>query len=225
MKDKWKVKEVDVKDIVPTKVNANSMSKAKFEQLKSNIKKSGLSSSIACYKNQDGKYILISGNHRFRACVELGYTKLNILWTEEENLSNDEIIALQLSHNSITGSDDKNILKRLFNEISSLEFKEFASISVDDMEIEDLFTGSIVPVQEHYRVSLILYSKDIEALQELLQITKDEVNTSDLVIVADGDSESYFIEKMTDIKKTFEIKSSSIAFSKLLDINIENEKD
>ena len=96
---------------------------------------------------------------------------------------------------------------------------------IKQKDIIEVFTGSIVPVQEHYRVSLILYSKDIEALQELLQITKDEVNTSDLVIVADGDSESYFIEKMTDIKKTFEIKSSSIAFSKLLDINIENEKD
>jgi|ETNvirenome_6_30_1030629.scaffolds.fasta_scaffold03789_4 hypothetical protein len=221
MIDKWKVKQVGVEEIQHTEVNANSMSRTMFARLKANIKKSGLSSMISCYLTPEGKYVIISGNHRYKACIELGYTKLNIMYTEQENLSNDEIIALQLSHNSVTGNDDKGILKRLFEEISSIEFKEFASISVDDMEIEDLFTGSIVPVQEHYRVSLILYSKDIEALQDLLQITKQEVNTADMVIVADGDNESYFIEQMSRIKKEFEIKSSSIAFSKLLEIKLE----
>ena len=38
----------------------------------------------------------------------------------------DEIVALQLSHNSLHGEDDKGILKRMFAEIQSVDFKSFA---------------------------------------------------------------------------------------------------
>ena len=154
--NKWKLKEVAIGDIQPTPVNANSMSKPMFNRLKENIRKSGLSSAIACVKRPDGPYEIISGNHRYKAVRELGYTTINILYADEADLSKDEIIALQLSHNSVTGNDDKGILKRLFDEISSIEFKEFASISIDDMKTEEMFTGTIVPVSEHYRVSFIL---------------------------------------------------------------------
>ena len=222
---KWKVQEVSLEDIIGSKLNANSMSKSMFQRLKANIKKSGLSSMISCYKRDDGKYEIISGNHRYLACQELGFTTMPILCADESELSRDEILALQLSHNSVTGNDDKGILKRLFDEISNIEFKEFANISVDDMEVDDMFTGTIVPLQDHYRVSLILYSKDIKALQELLDITKEELSASDLVIAADGDIESYFIQKMGEIKKEFDIKSSSIAFSKLLELNVTNVTD
>ena len=220
--NKWKLKEVAIGDITPTPVNANSMSKPMFNRLKENIRKSGLSSAIACVRRETGDYEIISGNHRYKAVRELGYTSLNIIFAEEKDLTKDEIIALQLSHNSVTGNDDKGILKRLFDEISSIEFKEFASISVDDMKTEDMFTGTIVPVSEHYKVSFILYSKDIDALKELLDITTEEVAQSDLVIVADGKDESWFLEELSHIKSQFKIKSGSIALSKLLELAVTN---
>jgi hypothetical protein len=222
MKNKWKIKEVGIGDITPTPVNANSMSKSMFNLLKNNIRKSGLSSTIGCVKRNDGSYEIFSGNHRFKAARELGYTKMNIIYVNEKDLTNDELIALQLSHNSVTGNDDKGILKRLLDEISSIEFKEFAGISVDDLPTEEMFTGTIVPVSEHYKVSFILYSKDIDALKELLDITTEEVAQNDLVIVADGKDESWFLEEMTNIKKQFKIKSGSIALSKLLELAVTN---
>ena len=144
---------------------------------------------------------------------------MNILYALEEDLSPDEIIAVQLSHNSLHGSDDKGILKRLFDEIQSVEFKEFAHISSDDIQIEDMFTGSIVPISEHYKVSLILYKNDIKLLGELMEIVKTVNDESDLVFLADAkDSEDEFIDILTALKKEFNIKSTSIAFSKLLEI-------
>ena len=92
--------------------------------------------------------------------------------TTIHNLDKDEIIALQISHNSIGGTDDKGILKRLMDEISSIEFKEFAFIPVDDMNMEDMFSASVVPIQEHYRVSFVLYAKDIKLIQDHYSLLK-----------------------------------------------------
>ena len=66
MSEKWKIKKVSVTDILGTEVNANSMSKDDFDKLCSNIQKSGLSSTIACYKRKnDGKFVIISGKFIF----------------------------------------------------------------------------------------------------------------------------------------------------------------
>ncbi|MBT7350801.1 ParB N-terminal domain-containing protein [candidate division WWE3 bacterium] len=219
MKNKWKVKEVDVAKIEKTEVNANHMGKRDFDKLCQNISKSGLSSMIACYLRKDGKYVIISGNHRYRACVKLGYSKLNILYADEKDLTKDEIIAVQLSHNSLHGEDDKGILKRLFAEINNIEWKEVAHINVDTLDVDDMFSGSIISVSEHYRVGLVLYRKDMELLDELLDIVKEENRTADLVILADGKkNEDKFIDALSVVKTEYEIKSSSIAFSKILDL-------
>lgn len=219
--NKWKVAEVEVGEIEGTEVNANQMSKKNFDKLVNNIRKSGLSSMIACYRRkEDGKYVIISGNHRYRACVKLGYSKLHILYAEEDELTRDEIIALQLSHNSLHGSDDKGILKRLFDEIDNIDYKEFAHISVDDLQVsDDMFSGSIVPVSEHFKVGLVLYRNDIDLLEELLEIVNEERATSDMVIIANGDEcEDELMDAISLARKQFDIKSSSIAFSKILRI-------
>ena len=219
MNNKWKVKEVDIKDIEGTEINTNSMTKKNFTKLCKNIEKSGLSSMIACYLRKDGKYVIISGNHRYKACVTLGYSKLHILYAEEKELSKDEIVALQLSHNTLHGEDDKGILKRLFDEIDNIDWKEVAHISVDDLAVEDMFSGSIVPVSEHYRVGLVLYRKDMDLIDELLEIVKEEKDASDMVILADGDKiEDDFLDTITQVKTEFEIKSVSIAFGKILEL-------
>ena len=84
MQNKWKVKEVDIELIKHTKLNSNSMGVSTYGRLKENISKSGLSSNICCYLNGNGEYVIINGNHRFKACKELGYSSLNVIYTEEK---------------------------------------------------------------------------------------------------------------------------------------------
>lgn len=218
--NKWKVLEVEINEIVPTEVNANKMTEKDFNKLVENIRKTGLSSMIACYKrNEDGKYVIISGNHRYKACVRLGYNKINILYADENDLQKDEIIALQLSHNSLHGSDDKGILKRLFDEIQSIDFKEFAHINMEDLKIDNIFGASFVPISEHYTVSLVLYKKDIETINELFDTIEEARKKSDLVILADAEkNQDEFIDAITTAKKQYEIKATSIAFSKILEL-------
>ena len=108
--DRWKYAKVDINLIDEVEINANEMSGEDFAQLTDNIAKSGLSSVPTCIKKDNGRYIMISGNHRLRACKKLHYKMLGILYVEESEITNDEAIAIELSHNSIHGEANVSIL-------------------------------------------------------------------------------------------------------------------
>lgn len=218
--NKWKSGYIEVQKIVPAETNANKMSESDFNKLMRNIQKSGgLSSAITCYLRNDGKYVIISGHHRYAACVKLGYAKIPVIYAEEQDLTRDEIVALQLSHNSLHGSDDKGILKRLFEEIKSIDFKEFANIDIDEIGPFKVDNFSFSPEMVHYSVSFVLYEDAFNNLKELLEVTDLAVSKSDVVIIADGqDTENELLTLLKDVKVQYSIKSSGIALSKIIEL-------
>lgn len=227
--NKWKYAKVPIEDVVPAPMNANKMSEDEQNRLTKNIKLSGLSSVITCYKRKiDGKYEIISGHHRVKSCIKLGYKEIGVLYAEEEELTKDEIIAIQTSHNSLHGTDDVSILKKLFEQIKSIEFKEFAYIDIDEIGKIDVNSASFSPEIEEYTVSLVLYKKDMQRLKDLLGIVDEVTAKSDLVVLADGeDLEEFTLEMLKKIKTKYDIRSTSIAFAKILELaesQLKNEK-
>ncbi len=216
---KWKIKTVDISLLEEAEKNANRMSEGSFKRLTENIKKSGgLSSAIACYKRGE-KYVIISGHHRYRACVKLRFKEVPIIYADEKDLTRDEIIALQLSHNSLHGEDDKGILKRMFDEIQSVDFKEFAAINIDEIGNIDVDGVGFAAESEHFTITLIMYRRGFEFLKELMGIVEEAKATSDMVIMADGEkTEEDYLTLMKEIRKRFDIKSSNIAFARILEL-------
>lgn len=227
--NKWKYAKVPIEDVVPAPMNANKMSEDEQDRLTKNIKLSGLSSVITCYKRKsDGKYEIISGHHRVKSCIKLGYKEIGVLYAYEEELTKDEIIAIQTSHNSLHGTDDVSILKKLFEQINSIEFKEFAYIDIDEIGKIDVNSASFSPEIEEYTVSLVLYKKDMQRLKDLFGIVDEVTAKSDLVVLADGeDLEEFTLEMLKKIKTKYDIRSTSIAFAKILELaelQLKNDK-
>lgn len=218
--NKWKFGHIEVQRIVPAELNANKMTEADFKKLMENIQKSGgLSSAITCYVKSDGKFVIISGHHRYEACVKLGYSKVPVIYADESDLTRDEIIALQLSHNSLHGADDKGILKKMFEEIKSIDFKTFANINIDEIGSLELDNYAFAPEMVHYTVSFVLYENAFNNLKSLLELTDEAVPKSDLVIIANGeDTEDELLTLLRDVKKEYQIKSSGIALSKIIEL-------
>lgn len=215
---KWKFQMVDAKNIHPAKVNANRMSDADFNQLVSNIQKSGLSSSITCYKKNDNSFVIISGHHRFRACLKLSYVKIPVIYADEKDLSNDEILAIQMSHNSLHGTDDKGILKKMFEEIKDIDFKNFAHVNIDEIGKISTENYSFSPEILQYTVTVILYSDVYNKLQEILGILDESISKSDLIVVAEDKNENDFLKLMSEVKKKYNIKSTNMSFSKIIEL-------
>lgn len=218
--DKWKVEKVSLELIVPAELNANEMSEKDFQQLCENIGMSGLSSVPACYRREsDGKYVIISGHHRVRAAEKDGYTEIYIIYAEEKDLTKDEITAIQLSHNSLHGEDNKGILKRLFESISTVEYKKFAHIDINEIGSIDIDSVNIIPMRETFNVSVVLYKQDISLLEELTGCIREALDTSEFVVLADQENtEDEYLALMKEIGKKYNIKSSNIAFAKILEL-------
>lgn len=216
----WKYAKIPIGSIEDAKENANSMDDAEFARLVSNIRVGGLSSAPAVWRREaDGKYVIISGHHRVRACRQLAMTEIPCLWVGEDEISDDEKIATQISHNSLHGESNRDILRRMFKEIESVDFKQFAHIDIDEIEGVPVTQVSISPISEHYNVSFVLYKNDVEALRELLGIVTEAVSTSDLVVLADqDDTEEPFLSTLKDIQKKYDIKSANICLSKIISL-------
>lgn len=217
--NRWKYEKVDINLIDEADMNANEMTGEDFAQLCDNIGKSGLSSVPSCYKKENGRFVMISGHHRLRACKKLHYKTIGILYCLESELSNDEIIAIQLSHNSLHGHDNTSILKKLFEQIQSVDFKQFAHVNIDEIAPVSTDGISVFALKENFVFTVILYPDSFGNLDELLGDIREQASKSDALILANGkENETLLLKLQTEIGKQYDIKSPSISFAKLLEL-------
>ena len=142
--------KADIDDLREQDKNARVMTPQKFDRLSFNIKSHGLESLPLCALNvsqERSELLIISGHHRVRACRQAGLKTLHCI-VIERNMTKDEIISKQLSHNALNGEDNKEILRELYEEIedanwkieTGLAEKELAfqkqDIKVDDMNFD-----------------------------------------------------------------------------------------
>lgn len=216
--DRWKYDKVDIQLIDEAEMNANEMSGEDFATLCDNIGKSGLSSVPCCYKKSDGRFVMISGHHRLRACKKLHYRTIGILWCDESDMSNDEIIAIQLSHNSLHGSDNQSILKKLFEQIKSIEYKKFAHINIEEIKPISVDGMDIFAMKETFTFTIILYPNSYEHLDALYGDIREQAKKSDTLILADDTNEDLLLKLQQEIGNLYNIKSPAITFAKLLEL-------
>ena len=224
--NRWKYEVVDINLIDEAELNANEMTSEDFAQLCDNIGKSGLSSVPCCYKKDNGRFVMISGHHRLRACKKLNHKTIGILYVEESELSNDEIIAIQLSHNSLHGQDNTSILKKLFEQIKSIDFKKFAHVNINEISSVNTEGLSIYALKENFVFTIILYPNSFEFLDELYGDVREQAKKSDCLILADQNpNEMILLKLQQEIGKEYDIKSPSIAFAKVLELANERLKE
>lgn len=217
--NRWKYEKVDINFIDEADMNANEMTGEDFAQLCDNIGKSGLSSVPSCYKKENGRFVMISGHHRLRACKKLHYKTIGILYCLESELSKDEIIAIQLSHNSLHGHDNTSILKKLFEQIQSVDFKQFAHVNVDEIPSVNTEGISVFALKENFVFTVVLYPDSFDSLDELFGDIREQASKSDALILAnEKENERLLLQLQTEIGKQYDIKSPSISFAKLLEL-------
>ena len=124
---------IDPNEVALLDKNPHYMSKRTFDQLTANIKRDGnLSSLPLLWKLEDGQYECLSGNHRVQAARAAGVPLILCLYTDAK-LSLSEKRAIQLSHNSLIGKDDPDLLREVWAEIEDLSMKVYSGFDDDAM--------------------------------------------------------------------------------------------
>jgi hypothetical protein len=156
-----KASEIDYLD-----KNARYMTKEQFESLTRNIRTDGgLTSLPLCYRQENGRLLVLSGNHRLKAAIQAGMEE-NLVLLIDKTLSKERQIAIQLSHNAIEGQDDEQILKELWSEINDLEASIYTGLSTELIEKLTNIDFSAISEQRPLfkEISLLFLPEEIEEM-------------------------------------------------------------
>jgi len=94
--------------------NVNEMSDADFNSLCDGIKESGFCPALVVAP-REGKYVIIDGNHRFRAVRLLGWTEVSCQVIPVDDVTAQEILSARM--NIVRGNVDKVMFSKLWNKI------------------------------------------------------------------------------------------------------------
>jgi hypothetical protein len=123
---------VEVDDLKEQEVNPRSMPQKMFDQLIDNVKNTkALESVPLCAQVGDAIHI-ISGHHRTRAARAAGIKYILVLLFTDLPVS--RVKSKQLAHNNISGRDDPELLRRVFEQIVDVQaqFEAFVDARVFD---------------------------------------------------------------------------------------------
>jgi hypothetical protein len=199
--------------------NARYMKAEQFQALVENIKRDGnLSSLPLCYREQDGRLRVLSGNHRVMAARQAGVEQVLVLVIAEEK-NQDERLAIQLSHNALSGQDDLVILKELWESIKDVQARVYAGLDSDTLKaLQGIQFTAITEQRLRYKLTNFLFlPEELEDLDQLLKETAAAF-AGDVVYLAHLHTFDAFFELITRIKKRCVIKNSAAAFLKLMEL-------
>lgn len=208
------------KEFVEAEINARFMPKKQYDQLVGNIKKDkALSSLPFCWVDKDGKIHILSGHHRIAAANDAGVPWVMYLFTDK-NLSKQEKMAIQLSHNSLVGTDDINVLRQQWKMIEDVEHKLYSGL-------DDVFFESFDPVelQAYNEQDLRFQTIEMMFLTAEKEVLKEELDkiakTSRLKLLAPLDLYDDFVEALMRFKDSVNIFNTTTAIQAM--IRVTNE--
>lgn len=213
--------KINPRDIKLLEVNARYMKPEEYQKLVANIKKDGQLTSVPfCFYNENNQIEVLSGNHRVMASIDAGLNEIEVMLCKDK-LSKDQALAIQLSHNSISGQDDEELLRKLYGELESLEFKEYSGLTDEFInfckEVEKDFK---VPSLSYQALNLLFLPEEIEEIKEVLARISDLLNTK--YISSSMKDYGNYLETTTTISKCLNIKNPSTTFLAVIRLAKEN---
>lgn len=217
--------EINPRDIKLLEVNARYMKHEDFVQLTDNIRRDGaLSSAPFLWKDpEDGRYLCLSGNHRTMASIEAGLQTITCLATDEA-LTEDQKIAIQLSHNALAGQDDMATLKLLYEKILDTNAKKYSGL--DDKTLELLEKFSSVSISEanlkFQTLSMVFLPDDLKAAQQVMDEARERVKSSDAVWLARMADYDAWLDEQEAVSSAYNVKNVATAVDLMLKLLTRN---
>lgn len=222
----YKLALVNVSELEFLEKNARYMTNEMFRNLVDNIKRDGgLSSVPLCWKHDD-KYRVLSGNHRCRAAIEAGLEEVLVLFTDRD-LSKQEQIAIELSHNAIDGKDDMAILKELWDEIDDVSLKYYAGL--DDKVLEEMEKAALASLSEvklDYRsLTFLFLPHEVDMLDEAFAHAVECGGIQDTVYINRIDDFKRLLDSQAKVQAAYDVKNSATSLMLILDVFMRHQED
>lgn len=214
-----KVIKVNPREIKLLEVNARFMKADEFQKLVENVKRDGCLTQLPfCVYNDDWELEVLSGNHRVQAAIEAGLEEIDVQITEDQ-LTKDERIGIQLSHNAIAGQDDMAILKQLYESIDDVNMKKYSGLDDETLKLlENISTQSMSYSGLQYQVLNIMFlPSEIEDIKKVLDSVMKEVRQNESLMLRMSEYDKY-LDTLNEVSKGTRIKNTAVGFMAMLEI-------
>jgi ParB-like chromosome segregation protein Spo0J len=192
-----------------------------LERLADTIRKEQRLESLPLTVKRKNFFEVMSGHHRTRAVRMAGLTELYVL-ADTRNLTRSQVVAKQIAHNRIAGSDDRETLATLFKEISRIDdILESYVTAADFGDIASADSISIPPIAAilpWYLVHFAFLPAAIEKFELLEAQIKKIPKDTDLVGVASADIYPRFAEAVGTITKIENVRAIGAVLTRMIDI-------
>jgi len=214
----WKVHPSSLRE---QDVNARSMPKAMFERLAQTIARDKrLESLPLCAKTERGLEI-ISGHHRVRAATAAGISEMFVL-VDVTGLTRSQIAAKQLSHNSIEGEDNAQLLAEIYRQIEDAESKLEAFIDQKlDIELPKVKIEGLDIEIDFKTVLLIFLPRVKERLDHALEYIRSTGQRLDGVYIASESDYSPLEKAVRKINEEYDVRVVADAIGKMADLALQ----
>jgi len=199
--------------------NARWMPAEQYRRLVENIRRDGCLTSVPfAVREDDGHYTILSGNHRVQAARDAGLAEILLLYTDKQ-LSRQERVAIQLSHNAIVGQDDLAILRELYDELTDLELRAYSGlddVTLGRMDPSSLESLSDVPLDCRV-VSIMFLPNEVERAKALFETIWKKATGDETWINRFADYDR-FLDTLAVVRERAGVKNTATAFSLMLDV-------
>tara|TARA_R110002167_G_scaffold12153_9_gene52114 strand:+ start:267 stop:1175 length:909 start_codon:yes stop_codon:yes gene_type:complete len=213
--------KVGVDEVSEQDVNARAMSPQMFERLAATIERDGRLESLPLMAlNAEGKIEIISGHHRVRASRAAGVDDIFAL-VDTTGLNRDQIAAKQLAHNSIAGTDEKQLLRQILDSIEDVDARLEAFITPESLDMPDIESLSLpaLDLDVKYRTTLFVFlphqaerfDKTVEAVVAEVDLNRDQVYLADIELY------DRWKALMSRVSKEYDARALSTVIMRLLD--------
>lgn len=218
--DAMRLMVVKPEELCLLKDNARFFKRETFRQLRDNIAADKRLSSVPlCYRYEDGRLEVLSGNHRVQASIEAGLPYIMVLVITEE-LEKSRRIAIQLSHNALVGEDDQSILANLWAQIDSTKDQLYSGLDSESVQAlgEVELINFATPQVPAHMVTLMFTDGEKERLSEVLDLLEQQAKKSGIVYVCPAEQYARFVTLLQDTKHAENVRDSSLAMMRIIDV-------
>jgi ParB-like chromosome segregation protein Spo0J len=216
---------VNVDEVREQDVNARSMQATMFERLTKTIGRDKRLESLPLVAlvdmGQDTEHFeIVSGHHRFRASRAAGLYDIKCI-VDETGLTPAQIKAKQLAHNSIAGSDDEQMLARIFADIDDVDARLEAFIDEKELlkNVPDKVPLPDLDIDISYRSVLMMFLPTQEELfnRALDSAVKHADLKRDQLALVDAAMFDRWQAAMRRLRREYDARSASTLVALMLD--------
>lgn len=216
--------KIDPKEVKLLEVNARFMRHEEYKQLVDNIRKDGqLTSTPFLCKEEDGKWLCLSGNHRVMAAIDAGLKEIVYLATDDK-LTNDQKVAIQLSQNAIVGQDDPATLKILYEGIIDTEMKKYSGLDDKTLDLLDKFSSISISESnlEFKTLQMIFLPNELENAKKVIDEALKGAKIADEAWLLKRSEYDDWLDAQELVTSSFGIKNVSTAVDIILKVFMKN---